>query len=221
MHYSRVKFRVLSDGKVELATEPTSGSIAGSRLVVFSQLFEHRPDDVFEAEREFDSSTSVSGIFTKPKTATAKSKSLMLMVNNRIVELPEVFSAVEEGYANCYKSIHVEDIAYTVYLSLSIDPRMIDCNVHPTKKVVHIVNSSHLCDKISKWVLDILKAQCRIISFYDQQPMPPRIVVDQADKSKRVPADPSKLTSKIRTDSREIPITYYLPHPKKEQGQEK
>lgn len=162
VHYNSVKFRVVCDGRVELVTEQAS------RLIVFGKLFEHRSDDIFQAETKLSESASLTGIFTKPKAASAKSKSLMLVVNNRIVELPDIFSAVDDAYVNCFKSIHMEDITFMVYLSLSIDPQLIDCNVHPTKKIVQIVNSSDLCGRISKWVLEVLKAECKIMSFYEQ-----------------------------------------------------
>jgi DNA mismatch repair ATPase MutL len=211
VHYSSVKFRVVSDGRVELTTEHCASSNRDNKLVVFSQLFQHRPDDIFQADTKLNSTACLTGIFTKPKTASAKSKSLMLLVNNRIVELTDIFTAVDDAYISCYKSIHLEDITYTVYLSLSIDPKLIDCNVHPTKKVVQIVNSADLCEKITKWVLEVLKAECRIMPFYEQEKMPIRVLIDQSKKGKDAPRESNQLPARTRTDSKQLPLRYYIP----------
>jgi DNA mismatch repair ATPase MutL len=40
------------------------------------------------------------------KLNTIKGKALLLNVNNRIVENPEIMKSVEKAYSECYQSIH-------------------------------------------------------------------------------------------------------------------
>lgn len=79
----------------------------------------------------------------------AKSKAISLIVNNRIVEIPQLYTAVDESYCNLYNSIHYSDVTYNVYLSIKMDPKYIDCNVHPTKKTVNIINCSIFCKQLT------------------------------------------------------------------------
>lgn len=71
------------------------------------------------------------------KLNSCKGKTLLLNINNRIVESQDIFKAVDTAYSLCYQSIHEDTENYYVYLNLKIDSRQIDCNVHPTKKSIN------------------------------------------------------------------------------------
>jgi DNA mismatch repair ATPase MutL len=83
LHYSSVRFRLMCDGKVELTTEHNAGNQPDSQLSIFSKLYETSINDIFRAETELDTHTKLSSILTKTKIS--KGKTLILLVNNRIV----------------------------------------------------------------------------------------------------------------------------------------
>ena len=57
---------------------------------------------------------------------------LLLFINHRLVESTSIKRAVEQAYAVYLpKQMHP-----FVYLSLEINPRNVDVNVHPTKREV-------------------------------------------------------------------------------------
>jgi DNA mismatch repair ATPase MutL len=49
----------------------------------------------------------IEGIISKLNAV--KGKILLLNVNNRIVESPEIIKAIEKAYSECYQSIHEEN----------------------------------------------------------------------------------------------------------------
>lgn len=84
-------------------------------------------------------SIEVQAIVTKINSC--KGKTLMLNINNRIVDNLDLFKVVEKAYSECYQSIHEDNQSFWVYLSLKVDPKLIDCNVDPTKKAVGLFAS--------------------------------------------------------------------------------
>jgi DNA mismatch repair protein MLH1 len=62
----------------------------------------------------------------------------ILFINNRLVECSELKKAIDQLYGNLSKN-------YFCYLALQMDEKLIDVNVHPTKKLVHFMNQSDIC----------------------------------------------------------------------------
>lgn len=48
---------------------------------------------------------------------------------------------------------------FVVFLSLQIDPRSVDVNVHPTKREVHFLNEDAILEQISDTLQKTLAAQ--------------------------------------------------------------
>lgn len=44
-----------------------------------------------------------------------------------------------------------------MYVNIKIDPRKIDCNVHPTKKQIHFYKSTDLFASIREWIEKLLQ----------------------------------------------------------------
>lgn len=93
----------------------------------------------------------MEGVITKLNTI--KGKTLLLNVNDRIVENPDIFRMVEKAYSECYQSIHEDNEGFFVYLSIEIDPRKIDCNQHPSKKIVGFFSADKIYNNVYRWIL--------------------------------------------------------------------
>jgi DNA mismatch repair protein MLH1 len=79
---------------------------------------------------------------------SAKRTQMLLFINHRSVESPAIKKSVEQTYATFLpKGGHP-----FFYLSLEIEPHLVDVNVHPTKREVHFLNEEEIiaviCDAI-------------------------------------------------------------------------
>lgn len=69
---------------------------------------------------------------------------LLLFINHRAVESTVIKKAVEQTYSMFLpKGGHP-----FIYLSLEIDPKRVDVNVHPTKREVHFLNEDEVIDVV-------------------------------------------------------------------------
>ena len=65
--------------------------------------------------------------------------------------------SIEKAYSECYQSIHEDNETFFVYLSIDLDPKRIDCNQHPWKKVIGFFDADKLYENIYNWVLQHIK----------------------------------------------------------------
>jgi DNA mismatch repair protein MLH1 len=73
-----------------------------------------------------------------------KKTTLLLFINHRSVESPNIRKSIEQTY-----SIFLPKGGHPfTYLSLEIDPQRIDVNVHPTKREVNFLNEDEIIEKI-------------------------------------------------------------------------
>ncbi|KAG5645503.1 hypothetical protein DXG03_005913 [Asterophora parasitica] len=75
----------------------------------------------------------------------AKKMVLLLFINHRLVES----SRMKRAFEAVYNGILAKGALPFIYLSLEIDPRSVDVNVHPTKREVHFLNEEAIIEKIS------------------------------------------------------------------------
>ncbi|KAL8738160.1 MAG: hypothetical protein Q9181_001018 [Wetmoreana brouardii] len=75
-----------------------------------------------------------------------KKTTLLLFINHRSVESSAIKKAIEQTYSTFLpKGGHP-----FVYLSLEIDPRRVDVNVHPTKREVNFLNEDEIIESICR-----------------------------------------------------------------------
>ncbi|RDB30347.1 DNA mismatch repair protein Mlh1 [Hypsizygus marmoreus] len=75
----------------------------------------------------------------------AKKMVFLLFINHRLVES----SRMKRAFEAVYNGILPKGSSPFIYLSLEIDPRSVDVNVHPTKREVHFLNEDSIVEKIS------------------------------------------------------------------------
>lgn len=146
-----------------------------------------------------------------------KKTTLLLFINHRSVESTHIKKALEQAYAMFLpKSGHP-----FVYLSLEIDPRRVDVNVHPTKREVHFLNE----DEILQCTCDQIRAKLAAVdtsrSFMTQTLLPgvarhDATDIDDTSAALKTPASNRRSQSKpnennlVRTDSSVRKITSML-----------
>ncbi|KAJ3907492.1 histidine kinase-like ATPase [Lentinula edodes] len=93
----------------------------------------------------------------------AKKTIFLLFINSRLVESTRIKRAIE----NVYTGILPKGASPFVYLSLKIDPRSVDVNVHPTKKEVHFLNeeeiTTQICDTLQAKIAE--KSHSRVFEY--------------------------------------------------------
>ncbi|KAF8899820.1 DNA mismatch repair protein MutL [Gymnopilus junonius] len=91
----------------------------------------------------------------------AKKMVFLLFINHRLVESPRMKRALEAAY----QSVLPKGTSPFLYLSLQIDPRSVDVNVHPTKREVHFLNEEAITEKIADTIQENLAKQSHSRTF--------------------------------------------------------
>ncbi|OBZ78145.1 DNA mismatch repair protein Mlh1 [Grifola frondosa] len=107
-----------------------------------------------EGEDDDSESWSAESYFTNANFQ-AKKMVFLLFINHRLVESSRIKKAIEA----VYNGILPKGASPFVYLSLLIDPRSVDVNVHPTKKEVHFLNEDAIIERISDVIQETLIGQ--------------------------------------------------------------
>lgn len=97
-----------------------------------------------------------------------KKTTFLLFINHRCVESTNIKKAIEQTYAAFLpKNGHP-----FVYLSLEIDPRRVDVNVHPTKREVNFLNEDEIIQAICEHIRTKLAAVDMSRTFMTQTLLP-------------------------------------------------
>ncbi|PFH48093.1 hypothetical protein AMATHDRAFT_6132 [Amanita thiersii Skay4041] len=97
---------------------------------------------------------NAEALFTNANYQTKK-MTFLLFINHRLVESSRIKRAIEA----VYNGILPKGASPFVYLSLMIDPRAVDVNVHPTKREVHFLNEEVIIECISDSLSHALASQ--------------------------------------------------------------
>lgn len=93
----------------------------------------------------------------------AKKIVLLLFINNRLVDSSRIKRSLEAVYS----SILPKGASPYIYLSLHIDPRSVDVNVHPTKREVHFLNEDMIIEDICDAIQEALagRSHSRVFEY--------------------------------------------------------
>ena len=149
-----------------------------------------------------------------------KKTTLLLFINHRSVESTAIKKAIEQTYSTFLpKGGHP-----FIYLSLDIDPKRVDVNVHPTKREVNFLNEDEIIESICQVINVKLTSVDTSRTFATQALLPgartPLVSTPnkQPDLRKPVQKQPSSGTPKplesnfVRTDPSVRKITSMISH---------
>ncbi|KAF8526511.1 DNA mismatch repair protein MutL [Hysterangium stoloniferum] len=108
-----------------------------------SNSSEQRQDDAFLWEAES---------YTTDVNYHTKKMVFLLFINHRLVESPRIKKAIEAVYS----SVLPKGTCPFVYLSLHLDPKAVDVNVHPTKREVHFLDEENITQRICDAIQEAL-----------------------------------------------------------------
>lgn len=91
---------------------------------------------------------------------------------DRTVDRAVDSSSIKRAIENIYSSLLPKGSHPFVYLSLEIDPKNVDVNVHPTKKEVHFLHEDKIITAISDAFEQVLENANNSRTFYTQALLP-------------------------------------------------
>lgn len=148
LHYRDVEFMLKSENTVFRANGKSGYLDIFKALLKNSDIRDIEFSEVTKREKEF---CKFSGIVSNCKY-TLKTKELVLFINGRLVESPELTSLLK----NVYNQFHPKYVSYFVYLSIELNPKAIDVNVHPCKQVVKFRNQVEIFTEIQQAITEVL-----------------------------------------------------------------
>lgn len=131
LSHPEISFRFIRDGKQVMITNGKNDLVS----TVYSVLGKEMSLSMIPVSYQLDS-VSVSGLITKPISCRATRGMQFSFLNNRYIKSTTVMAALEQSYKN---SVMVGKFPACV-LSISVDPALVDVNVHPTKTEVRFSN---------------------------------------------------------------------------------
>ncbi|KAG1597240.1 hypothetical protein G6F47_007488 [Rhizopus delemar] len=182
VHNSGVSFtcRKIGTNLSDVQT-PTSASILDNiRLLYGSVANELLPVEDNFKELEF----KLKGYVSNANYSTKK-MTFLLFINNRAVDSSNIKRAIE----NVYSLLLPKGGHPFIYLSLEINPRNVDVNVHPTKKEVHFLHEDKVIENIISTFQNTLENANNSRTFYTQTLLPGAPKVDQVAEYKYVRTD--------------------------------
>ena len=111
---------------------------------------------------------AINGYLTKPVFTRSSRNHITVIVNNRMIKNNKVITAVSEGFRT-YLPIGKYPI---VFLNITLDPLLIDVNVHPQKLEVKFTEERMLLSLIKTTINDKLRTLSLIPEMKEETPVP-------------------------------------------------
>ncbi|KAG7157546.1 DNA mismatch repair protein Mlh1-like [Homarus americanus] len=216
VHNSRVGFTLKKQGDngTDIRTPPNSSVVDNVRTIygpsVARELLALSSED---PKLKF----SVNGCISNANYSVKKCI-FLLFINHRLVESTALRKAIETVYASYLpKNSHP-----FLYLSLEIDPKNVDVNVHPTKHEVHFLHEDAIVEKVQQAVELKLLGCNTSRTFYTQALLPGANTVPAVSEKSSSDKDDGGGAEKkekvyahqmIRTDSRDQKLDKFLTKP--------
>ncbi|KAJ7234636.1 histidine kinase-like ATPase [Mycena haematopus] len=108
-----------------------------------------------ESEVQVDGESWTADVHFTNANYQSKKMIFLLFINHRLVESSRMKRALEAVYSG----VLPKGASPFIYLSLQINPRDVDVNVHPTKKEVHFLNEDGITDQIADTLQQSLASQ--------------------------------------------------------------
>ncbi|KAL0086714.1 mutL-like protein 1, colon cancer, nonpolyposis type 2 [Phycomyces blakesleeanus] len=159
IHNSSVAFTCRKQGAVNADVQTASDS---SVVDAISQIYgSNIASELIQVEQAFESQEFKMNAYISNANYNTKKMNLLLFINHRLVESKSIAQMIKEIYSE-----HLPIGTYPfVYLSLEINPRNVDVNIHPTKKSVRFLNEDRVVGSVRDAFEEKLKSASLSRSF--------------------------------------------------------
>lgn len=139
LSHPEISFRFIRDGKQTLIT-PGDGKLISVIYSIFGRVF---AEGLIETEYRLDG-IGVKGFVCKPSSSRSSRSMQYFFLNGRSIKSRSCAASMENAYKN---SIMVGKFPACV-LNISVEPRTVDVNVHPTKTEVRFSDERRVSSAI-------------------------------------------------------------------------
>lgn len=147
LHYSEVEFNLKNENPVFRTTGKTQ-KFEIAKIFLKNDISERELMDLGKKESEI---CKFSGLVSNCQY-TLKTKELVLFINGRLVESPELKNLIRDVYTQ----FQFKQTSFFVYLSVEVNPNSIDVNVHPCKQTVKFNRQVEIFTQIQQALTEVL-----------------------------------------------------------------
>ena len=166
LSHSDIRFTLINNGNVILKTDGTN-----NLLKTISNIYGIEVTKKMIEINGEDDDYEISGFISLPEVQRSNRNHLITLVNGRVVRNLELNKAINDGYQS-YKPVDRYPI---VVINISVDPSLIDVNIHPTKMDIKFSKQEELLILVKDMIKEKLKRQILI----------PEVNVDYEIKDKK------------------------------------
>ncbi len=149
LSYPGIAFHLSFNGTEQIVTDRTTHT-----LDTVARLFGSGVSrDLVPVEASL-SFLSINGFISRPVLARKDRARMFVTVNQRFVSSPLINDAIKAGYG----TLLPKDRFPVAFLNLTIDPMLVDVNVHPTKKQIRLSREKEITEMIRASVRNALLA---------------------------------------------------------------
>ena len=149
LSYPNISFILTNDSKVLLNTDGSN-----KQLKVINEIYGlDITKKMIEIDCE-DDDYKITGYISYPEVTKSNRNHIITLVNNRVVKNIDLNRTINDSY-HTYKP---EDRYPIVVINITVDPSLIDVNIHPTKQDIKFSKMEELKELISGEISDRLKS---------------------------------------------------------------
>ncbi|KAI8077249.1 histidine kinase-like ATPase, partial [Gilbertella persicaria] len=180
LHNTHVSFSLYNKDTLSIKTHGSSLSIQnrGTLLHRIQHLYGHEASMNLKHINHQQDKWSISLYFTditKKGRYPMKSTIFVLFVNNRLVENAKLKRVMNQLYTEMNKGTPTTTFTY---ISLTVYPRHIDVNIHPTKNEVYLLDQDMIIEVMKRIVhdsfIDIAQVLPSMEKMKQTKPLPPK-----------------------------------------------
>ena len=165
--HPEISFRLIRENKTEFVT-PGDGQLYSAIYAIFGRDFARDLLPVQYAE-ESQGGIRVEGYIMKPLYARPNRAHQLFFVNGRSVRSFTLINAIEDAY----KTLIMTGKYPACVLTVTVSPRIVDVNMHPTKAEVRFSDEKRIYNAVYFAVLGALEQNHLIYEFRIPQPEQP------------------------------------------------
>ena len=139
LSYPKIKFILVNNDK-ELLNTSGNGDLLKTILNIYGVVVANKMMYIEEENDDYQ----INGYISYPELTKSNRSSITLLVNNRVVKNNDIIKIILESF---HTFIPKDRYPYIV-LNITVDPFLVDVNVHPTKMEVKFSKSLELKDLI-------------------------------------------------------------------------